>query len=71
MKEESKGLRITVEDLDGIEPTTVLEVAHTYFVVEHGDCYIDGIQTYANGTHVVTFKNAVSGRARADKVKGS
>lgn len=65
---DSKGVRITVEDLDGEQPTAVIEIAHTYFVVEHGDCYIDGFQTYANGTHVVTFKKAKGPRARSVEV---
>lgn len=61
---DSKGVRITIEDLDGKEPKAVMEIRDTYFILEHGDCHIDGFQTYANGTHVITVKNAAAGVAR-------
>ena len=64
---DSKGIRITVEDLDGLQATTVFEIKDTYFIVEHGNCTIDGFQTYANGTHVITVKKAVSGGTRAEQ----
>lgn len=51
----TKGIRVTVEDLETgkIESRVVW---NDYFILTAGNCYLDGVQAYANGTHVLTLK---------------
>jgi hypothetical protein len=50
-----KGIRVTVEDLEA-DTKDVVEIENDYLLLAVGTCYVDGFQTYTNGTHVVTIK---------------
>ena len=49
-------LRITVEDLEAGEKQSRDLPGGDYFLVTTEPAYVDGIQAYKNGTHVVTIK---------------
>lgn len=48
-------IRVTTTDLDSGKSESV-EIDNTYVLVTAGTAYRDGLQQYANGTHVVTVK---------------
>jgi len=48
-------IRVTVEDLATGEIGT-REFENDYMLITEGDHYLDGIQAYTNGTHVITVK---------------
>ena len=61
MREEQKdGLRIIVEDLKTGEKQQVTIPMGEYFFVTASPCYVDGIQSYKTGTHVVTIKGRIA-----------
>lgn len=48
-------IEVTVRDTEtGDTETQVIE--NDYVIVVAGSCHVNGIQTYANGTHVLTVK---------------
>lgn len=49
-------LRITVEDLETGASSTRDIPAGDYILVTAAPCFLDGIQTYSNRTHVLTVK---------------
>ncbi len=52
---EPKGIRVTVEDLETGDGESVV-ISDDYNLITAGSCYVDGIQVYGNGTHVITIK---------------
>lgn len=56
MSDHAHGTRVTAQALDGGEPETRV-IADDYNLVTDGECFVDHIQVYANGTHVITIKN--------------
>lgn len=58
MPEQSSGpvLRVTVEDLETGEKQTRDLPSGDYFMLTTAPAYVDGIQSFKNGTHVVTVK---------------
>jgi hypothetical protein len=48
-------IRVTVEDLATGEKES-LEIMDDYILICAGSCYQDGVQMYANGTHMITVK---------------
>lgn len=50
-----QGTRVTATDLATGESETV-EIRDDYVVTCDGRSYVDGVQAYANGTHIVTIK---------------
>jgi hypothetical protein len=58
-------VRVTVTDLDTGDSEAEV-IADDYFMTCAGSCYVDHVQVYANGTHVITVK----GRARRAGVPG-
>lgn len=60
MADEPKAvLRITVEDLETGEKESRELPAGDYFMLTTEPAYVDGIQAFKNGTHVVTIKGRV------------
>lgn len=51
-----KGVKVTAEDLDTGETETKVVEEGDYNIIVVAPAYIDGVQTYANGTHVITVK---------------
>ena len=49
------GIRVEVTDLDSGDTETQV-ISDDYVITCAGSCYVDGVQTYANGTHVLTVK---------------
>jgi hypothetical protein len=61
-------VKVTVTDLDTGDSESEV-VADDYFMTCAGSCYVDHVQVYANGTHVITVKgrgrrNGAPGKAR-------
>lgn len=53
--EPDKGIRVTVVDLEtGAGESAV--IVDDYVITCAGSCYVAHIQTFANGTHVLTIK---------------
>lgn len=51
----SKGIRVTVEDLQsGESESTVID--NDYVLITAGTCYRSHVNAHANGTHVLTIK---------------
>lgn len=48
-------IRVTIEDLATGETETV-EVKDDYLIVAAGTCNVEHVQSYANGTHILTVK---------------
>ena len=48
-------IRVTVEDL-ATGDTETIEVMDDYVILAAGSCWVDHVQTYANGTHILTVK---------------
>lgn len=48
-------IRVTVTDTETGE-TESTEFDNDYLLIRAGSCYLDGVQAYANGTHVLTIK---------------
>jgi len=46
---------VTVEDLATGEKE-VVEVKDDYLILAAGSCHVEHVQTYANGTHILTVK---------------
>ena len=61
----AEGVRITVTDLATGESESA-EICNDYLLVTDGTYYLDGVQTHANGTHVLT----VMRRKEGDKGRG-
>jgi hypothetical protein len=51
----SKGIRITATDLDAGDSDSKV-IWNDYVLTCAGSCYVDHVQAYANGTHVITVK---------------
>lgn len=49
-------LRIIVEDLETGEKETREIPSGDYFMLTTQPAYVDGVQTFSNGTHIVTIK---------------
>lgn len=41
--------------------TETQEIVNDYCIVTDGGCRVDGVQAYANGTHVITVKGVKRG----------
>ena len=52
---QSVTVEVTVRDPETGETQTAT-VTDDYILITAGSCYLDGIQTYANGTRVLTVK---------------
>lgn len=50
------GFRVTVEDLKTGETGTRIVTPDDYFILTTGDCRVDSVSAYANGTHQLTIK---------------
>jgi glycerol-3-phosphate dehydrogenase len=48
-------IRVTVEDLATGETQTV-EIKDDYVILAAGSCYVDHVQAYGTGTHILTVK---------------
>ena len=48
-------IKVTVTDL-GTNESDEAVISDDYVLTCAGSCYVDHIQTYANGTHVITVK---------------
>lgn len=59
----NRGLRVTVEDLDTGDTETADVPLDDYLILTTGKCELTHVQTYANGTHVLTVKNQRGQRA--------
>lgn len=55
MSASDADIRVTVEDLATGETETV-EIKDDYVILAAGSCYIHHVQSYANGTHILTIK---------------
>lgn len=53
---QTKGIRVTVEDLETGEKETRDVPSGDYFLVTTEPAHIAHINTFANGTHVITVK---------------
>jgi hypothetical protein len=54
----TKGIRVTVEDLETGEKATREVVPGDYILIPLAPCYLDGIQRYpSKGTTVLTLKD--------------
>ena len=58
---DGNGTKVTAQALDGGEPESRV-IKDDYNLVTDGDCYVDHIAAYANGTHVITVKNVGGAR---------
>lgn len=56
MSDDKKILRVTVEDLETGEKQSRDLPSGDYFMLTTEPAYVDGIQAFKNGTHVVTIK---------------
>lgn len=54
------GIQVTVIDLDSGDTETQV-ISDDYVITCAGSAYVDGVQTYANGTHVITVKGRKRG----------
>lgn len=53
--EETKGIRVTIEDLE--EGTTETKLIwNDYLLIAAGDRYLANVNAHSNGTHVLTVK---------------
>lgn len=52
----SDPVKVTVTDPETGEVLAETIVRNDYTIIVAGTCYVDGISTYANGTHVLTVK---------------
>ena len=48
--------KVTAEDLELGDKQEQVVLPGDYFLMVTEPAYLDGIQTYANGTHVITIK---------------
>ena len=69
MPEQPARIRVTAADLDTEETGTVV-ITDDYVITCAGSCYVDHVQAYANGTHVITVKGRRQGRRDADSTPG-
>jgi hypothetical protein len=53
-------IKVTVTDLDSGD-SEEHAIADDYILTVAGSCYVDHIQAYANGTHVITVKGRKRG----------
>jgi hypothetical protein len=53
-------IRVTTEDLSGEQEPQVVEFDNDYLLTTAGSCYLHHIQTYANGTTILTIKRDLS-----------
>lgn len=53
---EGSGTRVTALDIDAGDSESRV-IKDDYDLVTDGDCYVHGVVTYPNGTHVITVKN--------------
>jgi len=51
-----KAIKVTVTDPDSGEVLAERVVENDYVILTAGNRYVDGVQTHANGTHVLTVK---------------
>jgi hypothetical protein len=54
-------LRVTVVDEQTGESDSQVVADGDYVIVTAEPCYVDGVQAYRNGTHVLTVKGRVDG----------
>ena len=54
------GIQVTVTDLGSGDTETVV-ISDDYVITCAGTAYVDGVQAYANGTHVITVKGRKHG----------
>ena len=54
------GVQVTVLDTETGDTETVV-ISDDYVISCAGTAYVDGVQAYANGTHVITVKNRKHG----------
>ena len=59
MSDHAKGIRITVEDLETGETQTQVVPPGDYALMTTEPAYVAHINTFANGTHVITVKGRV------------
>jgi hypothetical protein len=57
---EPARIKVTVTDL-GTGDTEEEVISDDYVITCAGDCYVDHVQMYANGTHVLTIKGRKRG----------
>lgn len=55
VKAVGEGTRVTCTDVETGESESVV-IRDDYLLITDGRCYLDGVQTYANGTAVLTVK---------------
>lgn len=60
-------VRVSVVDLETGDTSEQIVPDGDYMILTTEPCYVDGIQSYANGTHVLTVKGR---RERAERVAG-
>lgn len=61
MSTSTKGIKVTVEDLETGEKDTA-EILNDYIIITAGTCEVANMQVHANGTHVITVKGAAQRR---------